>query len=432
MNITKTFLAGLAGASLCMADISGTVTDTSGAPINGAAVSLELGGQTATTGADGSFTLTGLTHIDRRINQSLPHNLSATVHNGVLWISGAERSDVVITALDLNGKAFSTVQRTSDAGVLSLSLPHGGAGVYFYKVKSGANEVVLKVNSIGAASQGTAASIHGSSSPDALAKQALSPAAINDVITVTKTGYLNYRVCVTNPDTSGIGIKMMLSAGTVTDADGNVYQSVKIGTQVWTVENLRTTKYNDGSSIPPVPDSAAWFALTTPGYCYYGNTTSADSIKRFGALYNWYVVGTGKLAPSGWHVPTDADWDTLQYYLVTNGYNGDGTTDTAAYNRIGKALAAKADWAVDRALGAIGNNLTKNNASGFSALPGGGRNDCGGACFGGAAVISFWWSATQHWTTTGNFRELACNSDHLVTDYAGKNSGFAVRLVKDN
>jgi hypothetical protein len=81
-----------------------------------------------------------------------------------------------------------------------------------------------------------------------------------------------------------------VSAGTVTDADGNVYHTVKIGNQVWTVENLRTTKYNDGSSIPLDTSTATWVYLTTPAYCYYNNTTNAGSINKFGALYNWYTL----------------------------------------------------------------------------------------------------------------------------------------------
>jgi uncharacterized protein (TIGR02145 family) len=79
-------------------------------------------------------------------------------------------------------------------------------------------------------------------------------------------------------------------------------------------ENLRVTKYNDGTAITKITDSAVWYNisynnLTTPAYCFYNNTTNADSIKKFGALYNWYVVDTKKLAPAGWHVPTDSEWE---------------------------------------------------------------------------------------------------------------------------
>ena len=126
---------------------------------------------------------------------------------------------------------------------------------------------------------------------------------------------------------------------TVTDIDGNVYTTVTIGTQTWTVENLRVTRYNDGTAIPHVKDSSAWFNLTSPGYCYYSNDSASNAFK-YGALYNWHAVGTGKLAPAGWHVPTVEEWTELENYLVLNGYNWNGTTDTTDTNRIAKSMAA--------------------------------------------------------------------------------------------
>jgi len=103
------------------------------------------------------------------------------------------------------------------------------------------------------------------------------------------------------------------------------------------------------------------------------NTTNADSIKKYGALYDWYAASptnVKKIAPAGWHVPSDAEWDTLQNYLTAKGYNRDGTTTG---NKIEKALAAKTDWVTYSTNGTIGSDLSKNNSSGFSALPGGYR-----------------------------------------------------------
>jgi uncharacterized protein (TIGR02145 family) len=98
------------------------------------------------------------------------------------------------------------------------------------------------------------------------------------------------------------------SAETLSDIDGNIYTTVKIGNQTWILENLRTTKYNDASSIQLVTDKDVWNELTGPAYCYFGNTTNADSIRKFWALYNWHMVNTGKLAPLGWHEPDTVDW----------------------------------------------------------------------------------------------------------------------------
>jgi uncharacterized protein (TIGR02145 family) len=95
----------------------------------------------------------------------------------------------------------------------------------------------------------------------------------------------------------------------VTDADGNVYQAVKIGTQTWMAENLRTTKFSDGTPIPNVTDNAAWGNTATSAYCWYNNDIA--NATPYGALYNWYTVNSGKLAPTGWHIPTTAEWQTL-------------------------------------------------------------------------------------------------------------------------
>jgi uncharacterized protein (TIGR02145 family) len=100
---------------------------------------------------------------------------------------------------------------------------------------------------------------------------------------------------------------------TVVDVDGNVYRTVEIGDQVWMAENLRTTRLNDGQSILYEPDSSDWASLRAPGYCWPNNDPSNKD--DYGGLYNWYAVDTGKLAPIGWHVPTDDEWRVLADYL---------------------------------------------------------------------------------------------------------------------
>lgn len=97
------------------------------------------------------------------------------------------------------------------------------------------------------------------------------------------------------------------------EVDGNIYTSVTIGTQVWMVENLKTTKYNDGTSIPNVTDQTTWANLTTPAYCWFNNSISNK--EPYGALYNSFAVNTGKLCPVGWHVSTHEEWNTLSNYL---------------------------------------------------------------------------------------------------------------------
>jgi uncharacterized protein (TIGR02145 family) len=233
---------------------------------------------------------------------------------------------------------------------------------------------------------------------------------------------------------------MIANAGNVTDTDGNVYQTVRIGGQVWMAENLRVTRYNDGTAITKITDTAEWAniynnTLKTPAYCFYNNTTNADSIKKYGALYNWYTVNTKKLAPAGWHVPTDSEWTVMENYLVLQGYNYDGTTDTSSQNKIAMALAAKTDWG-SGPYGDAGSpciNLTKNNSSGFSALPGGFRQYWG--AFARQNGDGGWWSATQSNADRAFYRYLYPNFNYLdrVSSIGGfMCSGFSVRLVKDS
>jgi uncharacterized protein (TIGR02145 family) len=100
---------------------------------------------------------------------------------------------------------------------------------------------------------------------------------------------------------------------TVTDIEGNVYRTVKIGNQTWMAENLRTTRLNDGQSIYYRPSSSGWASVFAPAYCWPNNDTSNK--EAYGALYNWYAVQTNKLAPVGWHVPTDDELKILTDYL---------------------------------------------------------------------------------------------------------------------
>jgi len=408
-------------------NISGKVTDTSGVtPVAGAVVKLEKYGFVDTTIADGSFALAGLaTGIGSNSHQLQPNALSATMRNGVLSLYVPERGAVTITTYTIQGKAVSKIAKVLDVGSHSIAQPGLGHGVYVYRIQAGSRELVVKSSSPGRSGGAIALSPPTTVTANSVSRYVL----IDDVIFASKEGLLNYRVMVTNSDTSGIVIKMIPNAGNVTDADGNVYQSVRIGNQVWTVENWRSTKYNDGTAIPHVADSAAWYALTTPGYCYYSNVTQADTIKKWGALYNWYVVSPSnpkQIAPAGWHVPTDAEWDTLQNYLIANGYNWDGSTSE---NKIAKSMAAKTDWFNDTTTGTPGCNLSKNNASGFSALPGGSRGSSGTFYF--QSYYGFWWSATEDDASYAHSRNLYYSNEFLDMYDTNKSWGFSVRLLRD-
>jgi uncharacterized protein (TIGR02145 family) len=431
MSIIKALFAVSGAISICIAqsvNISGKVTGLFQDPIPGASVSLVKGGQSTTTEYDGSFTLTGTSIITGQDKHTNPHMQFVTPNSGLLYVNLNSKSVLDIVTYTLQARVVSTVQKTMDAGTHSIALPRGASGVYLYKVRSGSNDFLIRNHSIGGVSVGTTVSVQGSSS-NVLAKRAKINTAINDVIAVTKGGYLNYRVEVTNSDTSGIEIKMIVAEGTVTDADGNVYQAVRIGNQIWTVENLRTTKYNDGSAIPNVTDSIAWSALNTPGYCYYRNWTrnytywTRDTgIVLFGAFYNWYAVDSKKLAPAGWHVPTESEWDALRLYLMYNGYNWDGTL--AGNSKQAKSLCAQWDWDESTIAGRPGCVLANNNKSGFSALPCGYRDENG--------IFPYIGCNARWWCANASYGRLSCNDAAFYTFTGDKRCGFSVRLVKDN
>lgn len=201
-------------------------------------------------------------------------------------------------------------------------------------------------------------------------------------------------------DTSGILCR---------DNDGNNYKTVKIGTQVWMAENLKTTTYNDGTPIPLVTDSSAWSHLITPGYCWYKN--DAANSNTYGALYNWFTVNTGKLAPAGWHVPTDEEWITLITYLGGEKVAGGKLKETG-----------KIFWKSPNQ-GAV-------NESGFTALPAGQRDYNG--TFSVMGKDGFWWSVTEY-GTTGKvwYRSLDYNYAGVLRVSHNKKNGFSIRCIQD-
>lgn len=208
--------------------------------------------------------------------------------------------------------------------------------------------------------------------------------------------------------------------GTVNDIDGNVYHTVKIGTQTWMIENLKTTHYNDKTAIPMVADSAAWKNLKTPGYCWYKNDSTANK-QIYGALYNWYAVNTNKLAPSGWHIPSEADWMTLENnvtgYLYTSG-------------SLAKILASTTYWVRSVATGAVGFDPLTNNSSGFAAVPGGLRENYVHS-FSSKDSTGVLWSSTLESDTTA--LSFLMKSESSTVDRYNKHKwkGLSVRCIKD-
>jgi uncharacterized protein (TIGR02145 family) len=201
-----------------------------------------------------------------------------------------------------------------------------------------------------------------------------------------------------------------LGTGTVKDRDGNVYKTVRIGTQVWMAENLRTTKYRNGDPIPQVIANTSWSVLNSGAYCWYNNDDKASKI-TYGALYNWFAIDDKRnIAPIGWHIPTDKEWAVLVTFLKGDQYAGDALKETQTSH-----------WSDP--------NSAATNSSGFSALPGGYRNKDG--IFKNINVCGGWWADTEYTKSLGWYRYVdnVSSSIHNVSTY--KNCGFSIRCIKD-
>lgn len=205
-------------------------------------------------------------------------------------------------------------------------------------------------------------------------------------------------------------------SGTVSDIDGNTYRTVTIGTQVWMQENLRTTKYADGSVIPNVTDDAAWEGLSTGAWCH--NSNIADYDIPYGKLYNWYTVADPRgLCPAGWHVPTDEEWTTLIAYL-----GGESV--------VGKKMKATTGWYDYPGLSGNG-----TNESGFTGFPGGYRHSNGVfvyiEIYGGDGEYGGWWSSSEAVPTDAWNRYLHYYFGGMYRTNYNKRYGFSLRCVRD-
>jgi|WetSurSiteA1Bulk_404760.scaffolds.fasta_scaffold03100_4 uncharacterized protein (TIGR02145 family) len=205
---------------------------------------------------------------------------------------------------------------------------------------------------------------------------------------------------------------------TVTDIDGNVYKTVTIGTQVWMAENLKTTRYKDGSKIPLITESSESANPPTPAYYWYDND-EATYKNTYGALYNWYTVNTGKLCPAGWHVPTEPEFNSMIAYLGSMSVAGGKLKE-----------AGTTHWESP--------NIGATNETGFTALPGGDRNMLEDYWVSSQIGIrGTWWSSTEN---TDEFAGLEVAGvlilenvqNEAYIQYMGEQSGVSVRCIKDN
>lgn len=213
----------------------------------------------------------------------------------------------------------------------------------------------------------------------------------------------------------------------ISDIDGNVYKTIKLGNQVWMMENLRTTRFRNGDLIGSTSTvSNGMGDVSEPKYQWAVNGDDTNTPK-YGRLYTWYTTTDSRnIAPLGWHVPTYTEFETLINYLQTNGYN------IAANSKdfIGKALASDSMWIVDNTIMNVGCDVLSNNDSGFNALPTGIRNSTGK--FEGFGSSTYFWSCSSEYFYGGIGYNLSSDSPYFSMYLnCNKTSGFSIRCIKD-
>ena len=196
---------------------------------------------------------------------------------------------------------------------------------------------------------------------------------------------------------------------TVTDIDGNIYNTITIGTQVWMKENLKTTRYRTGELIPNVTDPTQWYNIITGAYCDYDNNPVNSA--TYGRLYNWYAVNSGNLAPAGWHIPSDAEWVTLENYLGDASLAGGKLKETGTTH-----------WQSP--------NTAASNETGFTGLPGGYRSSTGS--YYEITYKGVWWTSTTGTDISyAYYRFLDFNIGFIIRNEDYKVDGYSVRCIRD-
>jgi uncharacterized protein (TIGR02145 family) len=204
-----------------------------------------------------------------------------------------------------------------------------------------------------------------------------------------------------------------LTYGEVKDIEGNNYKTIQIGNQVWMAENLRTTKYRNNTPITNHTDNTQWQNNTTGAWSYYNNDATNNT--PYGKLYNWYaVVNSNGICPTGWHVPTDAEWTTLTNFLGGESVAGGMMKSTGTQY-----------W--------LSSNTNATNSSGWSGLPGCFRGNSG--TFYTIGYNGYWWSSTE-FNTNDAWNRVLYNIYGGVSRYDGSKTygkalGFSVRCLRD-
>lgn len=338
--------------------------------------------------------------------------------------------DAIITVTDINGRKVAQFQCFLESTLQEFQLSGFAKGFYLISAKGKSYQYSEKLLCNGTVSgvarieriNSKVATIEKKSKVTSKGLQATKDMLYNDGERLKFTGMSgNYSTIKTDIPTESktVSFNFILCI----DGESNYYPVTTIGTQVWMAENLKTTQYKDGNPVPLVSTDDQWKLLTTPAYCWYNNNETINKA-LYGALYNWYAVNTGKLCPTGWHVPTLSEWSTLI------AYSGGAAEAGNKLKEAGDTYWGSDPWGYNQS----------TNESGFSARPGGCRTtsipiDTNYVRFEDAFYWAYWWTSSAYSTTVANYivsgykwGDFSPSSGRLNSN---KKSGQSVRCIKD-
>jgi uncharacterized protein (TIGR02145 family) len=348
-----------------------------------------------------------------------------------------EREDIAITVRDILGRELAHYENTMKRGNHTFGFYSGNEIYYLLTVSGKQTSKTIKMLSANSnlADKGKCKIVYKGSGEIKIgfkSQQAINSFmfSIGDELKLYAYSYLGSRTIIDSPIGNQTYTFQFASdipcpdMPTITDIDGNTYNTVQIGSQCWMKENLKTTAYQDGAPIPNVTDNNAWQNLAIGAYVWYDNDISWKG--PYGALYNWYaMVDANGLCPTGWHVPTNDEWTVLTDFIG-------GTTSPH-----GNELKSCRQVNSPQGGGCNTNEHPRWHESnehgtddyGFSGLPGGYR-DYDGA-FHYYVNTCYWWSYTEYSFYNAWFRSLYWDHSFVGVNNDDKRVGFSVRCLRD-
>ena len=352
--------------------------------------------------------------------------------------------NVVVTVSDMMGREVVNQEFQLEQGAHTFSFYPGRESLYFFTALINQQSRTIKMfNSPGTASTlgickleyyGRQTGMNSYKTGNALNNFVFN---LGDQLQYTSSSVLGTQTLIDTPVGNQIYTFLYISGGvscpgmpTVTDIDGNDYNTVLIGSQCWMKENLKTTTYSNNSPIPNITDDSEWPVLFTGAYVWYNNDISWKN--KYGALYNWYtIVNPGGLCPTGWHVPTDDEWTTLTDYIggISSPYGNKIKSCRQVNSPLGGGCNTSEHprWNDDISYGNYG-----TDDYGFSSLPGGKRESYIPAPFYYIGTQSYYWSSDESGlgSAMGRYQLYGYGGINVIL-YGSKRSGYSVRCLRD-